>query len=237
MWDLHTSSNPRQIAKVASKTGCGAVFSAMASTSGFSVSEKNSDLLNSRNSGVFLSYVESLLKSTRKKHTKGQKMPETSVRSVTTMECTNVIEMSHLLDVQFQASDGPRQRVQIRSWAMVATAWQHWPGVLRIVSFIVFHEPMAAYQKKIYSNVWWKYSNSSKLMVSFCCHVSSFKTFHMFSIYMWHAFDRLGHLINPVTIQLCFRPSPSCLDDLKSWTEIRIVFQKNSICSKLRISK
>lgn len=145
--------------------------------------------------------------------------------------------MSHLLDVQFQASDGPRQRVQIRSWAMVATAWQHWPGVLRIVSFIVFHEPMAAYQKKIYSNVWWKYSNSSKLMVSFCCHVSSFKTFHMFSIYMWHAFDRLGHLINPVTIQLCFRPSPSCLDDLKSWTEIRIVFQKNSICSKLRISK
>lgn len=41
MWDLHTSSNPRQIAKVASKTGCGAVFSAMASTSGFSVSQKH----------------------------------------------------------------------------------------------------------------------------------------------------------------------------------------------------
>ena len=119
MWDLHTSSNPRQIAKVASKTGCGAVFSAMASTSGFSVSEKNSDLLNSRNSGVFLSYVESLVKNARKKT---HKRPETSVRSVITMECTNVIEMSHLLDVQFQASDGPRQRVQIRSWAMVATA-------------------------------------------------------------------------------------------------------------------
>lgn len=66
-----------------------------------------------------------------------------------------------------------------------------------------------------------------------CCDVSAFKTFHMFSIYMWHAFDRLGHLINPVTIQLCFRPSPSCLDDLKSWTEI--VFQKNSIFLRLGI--
>lgn len=104
MWDLHTSSNPRQIAKVASKTGCGAVFSAMASTSGFSVSEKTSNLLNSRNSGVFLSYVESLIKNRRKKT---HKRPETSVRSVITMECptswmyNSRLVMGHVKEFKF----------------------------------------------------------------------------------------------------------------------------------------
>ena len=158
MWDLHTSSNPRQIAKVASKTGCGAVFSAMASASGFSVSEKTSDLLNSRNSGVFLLRLWCLLLQTSYIYDSSKdisRKPHQKYAEKNTQKARNKRQvghnhgMSHLLDVQFQASDGPRQRVQIRSWAMVATAWQHWPGVLRIVSFIVFHEPMAAYQKKI----------------------------------------------------------------------------------------